>query len=274
MDNGLRAFGDIVRVPAGEIDLARGALCIARIEHPGLIVEHSLTQLDELAARSGAAGLGDEVRTLHRLREFLFAEEGFRGNSEDYYDPGNSCLNDVLESKRGIPITLALVTMEVGARVGLRILGVGLPGHFVVSAHVGGDSVLLDPFSGGAVLTREGAHKVVARAVGRSIRLSEASFAPCSRRQILARMLGNLKAVYVSRGEWSKALEAIDYQLLVEGDSASHLRDRGSVLVKLGHFHRGIADWERYLGANPEASDAGVIRQQLRRVREGLAALN
>jgi regulator of sirC expression with transglutaminase-like and TPR domain len=274
MDADLRAFGDIVRVSAPEIDLALGALCIARIEHPRLIAADSLKRLDELAVRSGAAGLADELRILHRLREFLFAEEGFQGNSEDYYDPCNSCLNDVLERKRGIPISLALVMMEVGARVGLRIVGVGLPGHFVVSAHVGGDSVLLDPFSGGALLTRAGAHKVVARAVGRAVRLTEASFAPCSRVQMLARMLNNLKAVYVSRCQWGKALEAINHLLIVDGESSSHLRDRGSVLVKLGHFHRGIADWERYLGQNPGASDVEVVRQQVRRVREGLAALN
>ena len=131
-----RAFGELVRVPQLDIDLARGALCIARIEHPQLIPEHALKQLDELAARSGAAGLGDALRTLHRLREFLFAEEGFRGNADDYYDPRNSCLNDVLERRLGIPITLALVTMEVGARVGLRIQGIGLPGHFVVGAQL------------------------------------------------------------------------------------------------------------------------------------------
>lgn len=274
MDADLRAFGDIVGVPAPEIELARGALCIARIEHPRLVPEHSLQQLDELAVRSGAAGLGDELRILHRLREFLFAEQGFRGNSDDYYDPRNSCLNDVLERKRGIPISLAVVMMEVGARVGLRIRGVGLPGHFVVSARVGADSVLLDPFSGGAVLTLEGAHKVVARAVGRSVRLTEASFVPCSRRQMLARMLNNLKAIYVSRCEWGKAVEAIDRLLIADPDSSSHLRDRGSVLVKLGHFHRGIADWERYLGQNPDAPDVESVRQQVRRVREGLAALN
>ena len=215
-----RAFGELVRVPEPEIDLARGALCIARIEHPDLIVEHALKQLDELASRSGAAGLGDELRILHRLREFLFAEEGFRGNADDYYDPRNSCLNDVLDRRLGIPITLALVTMEVGARVGLRIQGIGLPGHFVVGARVDTDSVLLDPFNGGAVLTIDGAHKVVARAVGRSVKLTEASFLPCSRRQILARMLNNLKAIYVSRREWTKALETIECLLAVDADCA------------------------------------------------------
>jgi regulator of sirC expression with transglutaminase-like and TPR domain len=273
-DAALRAFGEIVRAPEPAIDLARGALDIARIEHPRLVTERSIRLLDDLAARSGVAPLGDELRALHRLREFLFAEEGFRGNADDYYDPRNSCLNDVLERRRGIPITLALVMMEVGARVGLRIIGIGLPGHFVVSARVGADSVLLDPFSGGTVLTREEAHEVVARAVGRSVKLDEASFAPCSRRQILARMLNNLKAIYVTRGEWSKAMAAIERLLIVDADAAGHLRDRGSVLVKLGQFHRGIADWEQYLARNRGASDVQSVRQQLRRVREGLAALN
>jgi regulator of sirC expression with transglutaminase-like and TPR domain len=273
-DTALRAFGDLIRVPEPAIDLARGALGIARIEHPRLVPEHSIKLLDDLAARSGATGLGDELRILHRLREFLFAEEGFRGDADDYYDPRHSCLNDVLERRRGIPVTLALVMMEVGARVGLRILGIGLPGHFVVSARVGADSVLLDPFSGGALLTREDAHKVVARAVGRSVRLTEADFVPCTRLQMLARMLNNLKAIYVGRREWGKAMEAIERLLLVDADSSSHLRDRGSVLVKLGHFHRGIADWEQYLARNREASDVETVRRQLRRVREGLAALN
>ncbi len=269
-----RAFGELIRGPEPEIDLARGALCIARIEHPHLLPEHALKQLDELAARSGAADLGDPLRILHRLREFLFAEEGFRGNADDYYDPRNSCLNDVLERRLGIPITLALVMMEVGARVGLRIQGIGLPGHFVVGARLDTESVLLDPFNGGAVLTPDGAHRAVARAVGRPVKLTDENFLPCSRRQILTRMLGNLKAVYLSRHEWPKALETIECLRAVDPDSPAHLRDRGSVLVKLGHFHRGLADWERYLAENLAAPDSEAVRQQLRRVREGLAALN
>jgi regulator of sirC expression with transglutaminase-like and TPR domain len=180
----------------------------------------------------------------------------------------------VLERRLGIPITLAVVTMEVGARVGLSIQGIGLPGHFVVGARVGTDSVLLDPFNGGAVLTLDGVQKVVARAAGRSVKLTDESFLPCSRRQILARMLNNLKAVYVSRREWPKALEATECLLAVDADRAAHLRDRGSVLVKLGQFHRGVADWERYLRENLTAPDVEAVRQQLRRVREGLAALN
>jgi regulator of sirC expression with transglutaminase-like and TPR domain len=158
--------------------------------------------------------------------------------------------------------------------VGLSIQGIGLPGHFVIGARIGADSVLLDPFNGGAVLTLDAAHKVVARAVGRSLKLTEEHFRPCPRRHILARMLNNLKAVYVSRQEWSKALETTECLLAVDASTAAHLRDRGSVLMKLGQFRRGLADWERYLGENPAAPDSETVRQQLRRVREGLAALN
>jgi len=106
------------------------------------------------------------------------------------------------------------------------------------------------------------------------VKLTEASFLPCSRRQILTRVLGNLKAVYVSRREWAKALETIQCLLAVDANSPAHMRDRGSVLVKLGQFHRGVADWDRYLRENLAAPDAEAVRQQLRRVREGLAALN
>jgi regulator of sirC expression with transglutaminase-like and TPR domain len=274
MDRSLRAFEELARAPESEVDLALVALHVAQIEHPGLIPQHHLKRLDELATQSGACGIPDTLHGLHRLREFLFEEEGFRGNSDDYYDPRNSCLNDVLDRKLGIPITLALLLMEVGWRVGLRIAGIGLPGHFVVSAHVGNDRVLLDPFDGGAVLTRERATDVVSRAVGRPVKLVEANFAPCSKRQIIARMLLNLKSVYAGRCDWGKAVDVMDRLLVVDPDSSAHVRDRGAILVKLGEFQRGAADWERYLSRNPEAPDADRVRQQLRQVRQGLSALN
>src|SRR2546430_14052765 len=148
-DRALHDFRDLVRMP--EIDLAAAALAVARIEYPDLAPERSLAKLDDLAARSRVPKRGDGRRAVARLRDFLFEEQGFRGNADDYYDPRNSCLNDVLDRQLGIPITLAVLTMEVGRRVGLDIAGVGLPGHFIVSAAVGGRSVLLDPFHGGAV---------------------------------------------------------------------------------------------------------------------------
>lgn len=274
MDPDAGAFANLVRAPEREIDLGLGALLIARVEHAGLDPAAHLDRLDDLAACSGAAAVADPVRALHRLREFLFDEAGFRGNTEDYYDPRNTCLNDVVDRRLGIPITLAVVMMEVGRRVGLPILGVGLPGHFVVRAEMASGPVLLDPFGGGAVVTPDRAVALVARALGRRVRLNEDHFAPVTGRQILARMLMNLKGAYARRGEWEKTLAVYDHLLVLDEESIAHVRDRGTVLVKLGQLGRGAADWERYLAACPQAADAENVRWQLRQVRQRLAALN
>lgn len=274
MDEALGHFRDLVGLPEDALDLALGALLVARVEHPNLSPGHSLRRLDELAAASDVARVQDPLKALHRLREFLFEEEGFKGNADDYYDPRNSCLNDVLERRLGIPITLSLVVMEVGRRVGLDIVGVGLPGHFVVRTQVGTEPVLLDPFDSGAVVTHEQAAALVARALGRQVALTDAHFAPIGKRQILARMLMNLRGIYCRREEWDKALAIFDRLLVLDEQSAAHRRDRGTVLVKLGQLHRGAADWERYLQARPEAKDAADVRQQLRRIRQQLATLN
>lgn len=274
MDAELHSFERLVQAGESELDLARGALLIARIEHPDLAPARSLGRLDELAGRSGAARVPDPVNALHRLREFLFEDEGFSGNADEYFDPRNSCLNDVLERRLGIPITLAVVMIEVGRRVGLPIVGVGLPGHFVVRADVAAEPVLLDPFDSGAVLTHERAADLVLRALGRRVKLSADHFAAVTKRQILTRMLMNLRGIYARRGEWDKALAVFDRLLVLDAQCAVHARDRGTVLVKLGQLHRGVADWERYLTACPQAEDADGIRQQLRRVRQRLATLN
>jgi regulator of sirC expression with transglutaminase-like and TPR domain len=274
MTPAVRAFHELVRGPDVAIDLGRAALAVARIEYPDLDERHELARLDALAARVGTGRRSEAGATLERLRRFLFDEEGFRGNAEEYYDPRNSCLNDVLARKLGIPITLSLLTMEVGRRVGLDIVGVGLPGHFIVSASVGGRSVLLDPFHGGAVLTPSTAADVAARAVGRPVKIEEAHWAPCPRRAIVVRMLRNLKSIYAGRSDWDRALGVIDRLLLIDPETPMHLRDRGTVLVKAGRLWEGAAEWESYLSRYPRVPDAEAFRQQLRRVRQELGSRN
>jgi len=164
--------------------------------------------------------------------------------------------------------------MEVGRRVGLRILGVGLPGHFVVRADVAAEPVLLDPFDGGAVVTHERAADLVARALGHPVSLTRDHFAPLGKRHILTRMLLNLRTAYCRRQEWPKAVAVLDHLLVVDGDCAAHLRDRGAALLRLGELHRGAADLERYLARRPQTEDAESVRRQLREARQRLASLN
>jgi regulator of sirC expression with transglutaminase-like and TPR domain len=272
-DPALHEFTDLLRGP--EIDLGCAALAVAKVEYPHLPAGRSLTELDELAARSGVARAGGGRRALDRLCAFLFDGQGFRGNADDYYDPRNSCLNDVLERRLGIPITLAVLVMEVGRRVGLDIVGIGLPGHFCVGARLGGDEpVILDPFGGGRVLDRAAAEAIASRAVGRPVKLTDEHFAPTSKSQIVVRMLRNLEGIYARREDWTKVLAVIDRLLVVDADAPSHRRDRGTVLVKLGQLHRGACEWERYLKRYPQARDAAAFKEELRRVRQTLAEKN
>jgi regulator of sirC expression with transglutaminase-like and TPR domain len=271
-DRALHDFRDLVR--ASEIDLGGAALAVARIEYPDLVPARSLARLDELAARSAVAKIGDPRRALERLRDFLFDEAGFRGNADDYYDPRNSCLNDVLDRQLGIPITLSVLIMEVGRRVGLEILGIGLPGHFCVGARVGEELVLFDPFGGGRRLERAEAEAIASRAVGRPVEFTDAHFAPATKAQIVVRMLRNLQGIYARREDWAKALAVIDRLLVIEADAPMHVRDRGTVLVKLGELHRGASEWERYLTRYPQARDAAAFKEELRRIRQTLAERN
>ena len=270
----MATFEELVRSPEEDIDLARAALLIAQIEAPDLALDPWLARLDTLAERSGARRAPNPEAALARLREFLFEEEKFRGNAEDYFDPLNSCLDQVIERRLGIPITLSLLTMEVGRRVGLSIEGVGLPGHFIVRALLGAQQVLFDPFHAGQVLSEADAADVVAQAMGQSVPLSDAHFARVTKLQVITRMLANLKSIYVNREQWAKALIVVDRLLILDAGSAVQLRDRGTVLMKLGDFRSGAAEWERYLTKYPQAKDADKVRAQLRRIRQAIASLN
>ena len=271
----LAEFAAAVERSESELDLAVGALLIAKAEYPDLRVQEYVNRLDRLAEAVKGVGSGrDPLCRLHHLREFLFEEQGFRGNAEEYYDPRNSFLNDVLDRRVGIPITLSLVLIEVGRRLGLAIHGIGLPAHFIVGFHADRCRVLLDPFNGGAILTPEGCEELVARVVSRPVELQEEHFAPVTKRQFLIRMLSNLKAIYFKQEAWEKALGVSERLLLLDPDNHCETRDRGLVLVNLGELRRAALDWETYLRKSPESADAESVRSRLRRVRQALATLN
>jgi regulator of sirC expression with transglutaminase-like and TPR domain len=274
-DPSLAEFARAVERPDEQIELARAALLIAAAEHPDLGVDAYLGRLATLAdAAEPARRAGDDLGRLHRLREHLFEELGFAGDRDNYFDPRNSHLNEVLNRRLGIPITLSLVLIEVGRRVGLEMEGIGLPGHFITGARVAGEQVLLDPFNRGALLTAESCRELVSQALGRPVRLQPEHFVPVSNRQFLTRMLANLKGVYWRQEAWDKVVRVIDRLLLLNPASAGERRDRGAAWSNMGRLERGVADWERYLTEFPNAADHEQVRHQLRRVRQKLAQLN
>jgi regulator of sirC expression with transglutaminase-like and TPR domain len=264
---------------AGTVDarsLAEGALWIAAEAHAGLDVQHWLGRLDAFGHRAAERVTSDmEVdRAATAIARFLFEEEGFRGNTEDYYDPRNSLLDDVIERRLGIPITLSVLYVAVAARAGLEAAGVGLPGHFIVRAVRRGRDRLLDPFHGGKLLDRAGCEALVARVRPGGGPLDPRWLAPVTTRQILVRMLTNLKATYSALGDWARALGAVERIVLLLPDALEEVRDRGTLHARLGHGHAAARDWEAYLQGAPEASDAGQVKGRLVALRQALSALN
>ena len=275
IDEALEPFRKLLR-HGEDLDLAEGALLIARTEYPDLEVERYLGRLDRMAeeARAGLGSSPEPAVTLRRLHVYLFEEQGFRGNSEEYYDPRNSFLNDVLDRRTGIPITLSVVYMEIGRRLGLTIRGIGLPGHFIVEWHGDTELLLIDPFNRGAVLDAPECQALVARAMDRPIQLGPEHFRPVGARQILARMLLNLKGIWFSRKEWAKALAVVERLLLIDPAALGEVRDRGIIHARLGTWVEAVRDLEAYLRDRPGAPDAESVRHHLRTVRQALASQN
>ena len=256
--------------------LAEAALLIAAEEYPALDVAAWLARLDALGARARerVPPRGDADQTAAALTRLLVEDYGLRGNDADYYDPRNSFLNEVLERRLGIPLTLSLVYMEVGARAGVAVRGVGLPGHFVVRLERGETARLLDPFNGGRPLDEANCRRLVERLGGGRLRFEPAHLRAVSARAILIRMLANLKGVYTALGDWRRARGAVDRILLLAPEAVGELRDRGLLSARLGEPVAAIGDWEAYLRRVPDAKDAATVRRHLRALRQAQAALN
>ena len=259
-------FAELVSRSENEIELDHVALTVARGEYPGLDVPRYLRRLDDMAAEVRPR-LSPEVsprRLIATLNEYLFGEQAFHGNALDYYDPRNSYLNDVMDRNTGIPITLSLLYIELARRVGLRLEGVGLPGHFIVRYPLGDEKLLVDPFNAGAMLTLEDCADRVRQLYGNSLRFSPDLLRPASRREIVRRLLANLKGCYLRRGDLTRALRAVDWTLLIDPAQQDELREKGLLRFRLGDFKGAAADLERFLQTQPSGRLADQTRSQLR----------
>ncbi|HYN16056.1 MAG TPA: transglutaminase-like domain-containing protein [Terriglobales bacterium] len=259
------------------IDLVRASLTIAQTEYPNLDFDAYCARIEELARRVKrlVPDLGDPSESITALNRVLFEEEGFRGNAEDYYDPRNSCLNDVLDRKLGIPITLAVVYMEVARRVGFPLVGVGMPGHFLLKHYdVEGREILIDPFNRGSILTAKDCQRALDEIYGGQMPLQPEFLMAVSRRQVLVRMLNNLKSIYLSGRNFRKALPIVDLILAIYPRSPEDVKQRALLRWSLGQTRGALADLEDYLKMSPDASDADEIRQTAASLRRMMATMN
>lgn len=251
--------------PEEQIDLGRAALTIALPDYPKLDISEYLARIDRLAVEVTAqCGAGaDGFRLIAALNYVLFSRHGFRGNRDDYYDPKNSFLNELIERKIGIPITLSVLYMEVARRIGLGVDGVGFPGHFLVKAVCADDEVVIDPFDGGEVRSREDLEALLKQMYGGKLDFRSDFLAAVSNKQILQRMLNNLKVIYVKANDLIKTLAVLDRLLILDPASAEDTRDRGVIYTRLECFGQAKDDFERYLQLAPDADDSAAVREQL-----------
>jgi regulator of sirC expression with transglutaminase-like and TPR domain len=278
-----RAFEDspeFLRLLRGDdaADLTRVALEVARDLYPGLEPGEYLAKLDALAERvRDRCPPGAKVRhILGQINWVLFVEESFRGNDESYYDARNSFLNEVLDRKLGIPISLSLVYLAVAERLGLAMSGVNLPAHFVVRSRWGpaSEAVFVDPYHGGTLLDRRGCQRLLERVTGQGVELTDRQLAPCPPAQLVRRMLHNLKAVYLRDNDFASALPVLRRLAALSGDDPIERRDLGVACLHAERPGEAIDHLDAYLAAHPKASDATPVASLLKVARREVASWN
>ncbi|MDX2266615.1 MAG: transglutaminase-like domain-containing protein [Bryobacter sp.] len=232
------------------LDLA--AAEIARLEYPGLRDEEVTLPLDHLAEEIRGCQRGSFRLAAHAV---LFGEQGFTGNDKDYYNPHNSCLNWVIASRRGIPITLSLIYLELARRLGAPAVGIAAPGHFLVRLEEDGDEFYLDAFRGGVI--RDDIEEDLSGALRQA----------ATRRTIAIRMLNNLRQIYVGRRNWPKAEKVLDWLLHASPLEADLWRQRSAIRAGLQRFRAASEDLRKCLELAPEHPEGEDLKQQLQGLR-------
>ena len=268
----------VISGPEETINLAEAALLIATHAYPELDVAHHLARVADLA-RTLASRIQPESGPSQRiaaLNEYLFAELGFAANEKDYYDPRNSCLNEVLERRIGIPITLSLVYMEVGGRIGLALHGVSFPGHFLVKCTLPEGTVVLDPYAGGISLGVADLQKRLREVHGDEVSAPAIAgmLETAGKKEIILRLLRNLKAIYLRSQQLGSALQMLDWIIAVAPEQPLEWRDRGMIYQELECSRAALADFSRYLELSPGCDDRDVIRSRILELQKDAARLN
>ena len=269
-------FAQMVQRPEATIDLARTALLVAAESDPNVDVDGQLGVLEAWGAELGRRidPSWNNLQKLARLRAFVFEELGFRGDREHYFSPSNSLFHEVLKRRLGIPLTLAIVMMELGWRIGIPFEGVGFPGHFLVRLPGEPRDLLLDPYRRGMTVHEEDCRQILLETTGGKLEFSDQLLASVGKREMIIRLLNNLKGAYLRAGQDTLALAAVDRLLLVDPHDADEIRDRGLLLYRLSQYGRALECLQIYLEATPIAPDRTLIERHVATLRQLIASMN
>jgi regulator of sirC expression with transglutaminase-like and TPR domain len=255
-----------------EPDVLEGALEIARVEYPDLDLARCRRTLEGFGRDAREAVRASGRRGVEEFNAYFFDTLGFHGNADDYYDPRNSYLNDVIDRRTGIPITLAALYCDVARRVGLSAHGVGFPGHFLAKCLLPDGEVLVDCFNARTISRRDCQDLLDSFSPGGSVSEDMLEIAPP--RDILSRILANLRKIHAGRGEFARALRWVEMDMRLRPESPHGLRERGMLYVQLEEFGKALMDLERYAAVWPAAPDLPQVREQIQLIRKLLSHLN
>jgi len=252
-----------------QINVAKAALYFAQIEDPEIDPEVYLNSLQKIAEEieQRLPETRYPLKTIQIINQYLFEKLGFSGNSRDYYDPRNSFLNQVIERRTGIPISLSVVYLEIAQRLNFPMVGIAMPGHFLIRPIFEDGEIFVDPFNQGEVMFPADCEERLRQVYQQEVKLQPQFFEPVSKRQILARMLTNLKFIYVNSEQLLKALGMVELVLLLFPDNPQEIRDRGLLYYELGEWKLASQDLQTYLKIFPNAPDAGMVRQLLQKLQ-------
>lgn len=265
----LDRFQSVTAREDDDIDLATAALLIAAVEYPDLDIDRQIAILDSLA-EGAAYRIGpdrDPFHCVNNLSEYLFDEVGFQGNQEDYYDPRNSYLNEVLQRRTGLPITLCLVCLEVGKRLDIPLVGIGLPGHFVLGHRTQTD-LIIDPFRRGILLSEDECAQILKNVLGTNVEWDSSYLTPATNREFISRILRNLKGIYLNRRDHEQALDVVDLTMTLRPDDLNERRDRGLIYYRLGQYQMALGDLRHYLASAPTGTDTSNVEKLVGYIQE------
>ena len=254
------------------IDLGKAALYIAQEEYPELDPKEYLNTLDRMAEELSARLPANRYPLLiiQNINQYLYDNLGFNGNNNDYYDPRNSFVNQVIDRRVGIPISLSLIYLEIARRIDFPMVGIGMPGHFLISPNFEEMEIFVDTFNHGEIIFPQDCQDRLNQIYKQNVIFQPEYLEAVSKKQFLARMLNNLKIIYVHQQELEKALAAVERKLLLFPDAPIELRDRGLLLFQLGYFSQAIRDLENYLEIVPDSEDVSTIRSLLSQLRKSI----